>query len=297
MSGFFSFLAKVFLALFCTQIFLGYGLDWIHQNSFYFKPARLTNDLNWKGADILILGSSRALTSFDSNEISKRLEKKVVNLSIHDTGPDIHLLMLKYALECGNKPELVILQYDHNLANLKESSLHEMDYLFLPLISKSEVIRQYFKNKLGQWFVSFQYVFPIWKYAYWNTELVFTIPQMLYKPTMTYRSDALGDYDYPSESTDLPPCNAYDIAVSKIKMDAVFQTDLSQKINSLNAKLLIVTAPTFNFSYDVLGGENYINASTWFNCQSECFYDPIHLNRQGKEKFTGRFLDTFERNY
>jgi hypothetical protein len=276
--------------LFVCQWLLGTALDMLHQTSQYFKPARMVNDANWKQADWLIVGSSRALTGFNSAMIGEAMNKKVINIAIHDTGPQIHKLLIALAIENGYTPERIVVQYDQTEIPNTKGQLHDMDYLFLPFVSQSAAVGDYFKNSMGRGFLLAQRIFPIWKYAYFNTELVFPIPLLVLHRNTTYRSNAIGDYDYPSEGTSLAPCSLGVVDKTPLVNDVDFFDYLQGIAAEHRVAFTLVTAPTYNFDYVFEGDAAYINASSWLNCESKWFYDAIHLNALGKEVFTAQFL-------
>lgn len=293
MKPFLKLFAKYFAIFFIFQWILGSALDSFHQKQSFFKPSKILNSQEWKNAKVLILGSSRALTSFDSPMIENHTAKKTVNLSMHDTGPSIHQLLFELAIENAYLPELIILQYDQREPE-PSNLLYEMDYQFLTLLSNSAVVRDYFSSKMGKVFVFTQIIFPIWKYAYWNTELLFPIPIMLLNPDATFRSNSNGDYDYPEKGQQLEPCSKSSVEATQLYRNSqLFNylelTEIDQKIS-----FVLTTAPTYNFKYDFNFDGNYINASNWFNCDAPLFYDEIHLNSKGKKAFTINFIEAMQ---
>jgi hypothetical protein len=293
---FISLFSRYFSFFIVFQFIIGCSLDFFHQKHSFFKPSKIINNQNWREAKILIIGSSRALTSFDSRLIAEQTGKKTVNLAIHDTGPSIHKLLLELAIEQNYFPETIILQYDQREAEPMHG-LHEMDYQFLPLIFSSKAVNSYFKDKMGALFVVAQYVFPIWKYAYWNTELLFPIPLILQNPNLTLRSDSIGDYEYPESFGQLLPCEESDVKPTILYNNLPLFEFLTTQQYKHGFSCIMVTAPTYNFYYQFNFETTYINGSTWFNCEPKFFYDEIHLNAAGKRAFTNKFIETLSANF
>ena len=277
---FFGLISLLLLNLFAC--FLDYRL----RKSNIFKVNVLFNK---KLPENIILGSSRSLTGVNTELLSKLTNKKWYNLSVDDTKPETHLLLLKLLIDADKIPSNLMLQYDGENKKFDSTTFFDNDYRFLPYINGKALISGYFKNKPN--YILFKYL-PIFKYIYFNTELFFPSILLFIKPNYQHRFDVkTGDYGYPSDYVMRDTFKKIEKKVIILNNPIIHKFDSICKANSI--KLFLYTAPMYkvNTKTDIIRKE-YFDFSNLYSSSSK-FSDGIHLAHHTKNDFTTKLSKIF----
>jgi hypothetical protein len=251
------------------------------------KSSIFKANIIYKGipAEHITLGSSRSLTGVNTKMLKELTEKEWFNLSVDDTPIETHLLMLKLASFRNNPIRCMILQYDDSTNGRELHKINDRDYQFLPFAYEDNGILWNYLKTRGNGLGAALYIFPILKYAYYNTELFFPALNLLFNPDYSHRSDKFGDYFYPDNTKKNIECEEYgikNIDLTNNTLDKIISHCSDNRIS-----LIVFTAPykcqkiqtrnTKNFVFldysDAIKNINY-------------FIDDLHLNRLGRDTFT-----------
>ncbi len=133
--------AVIFVLIFAGIL---YGMDWLvnsglrklESSAFGVSNRIMTGRVN---ADIVISGSSRALTHYDSRIIQKITGRSVFNIGRNGSQTDMQLAFLKAYLKHNTKPKLVI----HNLDLFSLLISHEIydPAQYLPYLKEDSIYR------------------------------------------------------------------------------------------------------------------------------------------------------------
>ena len=268
----------------------GCFLDYRIRKSNIFKVNVLFNK---KLPQNIILGSSRSLTGVNTELLSKLTKKKWYNLSVDDTKPETHLLLLRLLVDEDKIPSNLMLQYDGENKNFDSTTFFDNDYRFLPYINSKSLISGYFKNKPN--YILFKYL-PIFKYIYFNTELFFPSVLLFIKPNYQHRFYLkTGDYSYPSDYVLRDTFKKMENKVIVLNNPFIHKFDSSCKANSI--KLFLYTAPMYKVQIKTdINREDYFNFSNLYISASK-FSDDIHIAHNAKNDFTLRLAKIFNSVY
>lgn len=264
------------------------------KNASFYKPSYLLN--NYKPndeIDYIILGSSRGLTTLNTNSIDKNLNTKGINLSMDDTDLKTHLLMFKHFVNNGYKTKHCILTLDKQNFKQTSKTLGNNDYRFIPF-SNSYYVKEHYKsyetNRLKLLYNSFWN--PILALSYFNLELLPPSIISLLKPKFRNRFDTTGNYTYP---------NSKKISIHK-KINTLNKTITNPLINELNniciehnIKLHIYIAPYYKKNINLYKSNYSIINHSNITKNHLYFYDNIHVNKNGREFVTEAFTKEFKK--
>lgn len=250
------------------------------------KKTKLNWVLNMKDQqlDYIILGSSRVLFHIDSDLINDSTGLVGYNLGEPDYGLNESLLLLELFYEQGNKAKDVFIQLDNNWNETTPNELGSAG--FMPFIHKKNIRNHYAQYGLKYKFYSF---LPFVRYMHYAHAIGFRglINALLNDQprSSTYGYDNLKGNIKPeeikTESFCPSPCNP--IADKMIQLT---------KVN--HGKIIFFTAPTLKYKqkdFEPLSTKvvNYTNFANSIS-DTSLFYDPIHLNDKGADKFTKDFM-------
>lgn len=257
--------------------------------SYFYKPNFIVNYLPTASHfDYVIAGSSRGLTTIDTEKVDQLLEKKGVNISMDDTGLPSQVLMIKHFFESGHQSDFCVLTLDLGHMESSEEKINDNDYRFVSYSDRPyvwEYFKKYEKGIIRP--LTLSRFLPVIAFSYYNLELFWSALFSAVKPTYMNRFDSKGNYFYPDLAADL-----------KVEQNTTVETELSNPIleeleyylKSKNSKLIIYIAP-------YLGTEVVLSPSTSFEVinhsaaleSPSLFYDLDHVNSIGREKATELF--------
>jgi len=287
------FLKKVFTVVILCFVFLnvlGLFLDFHLRQSNIFKINLL---FNTKSHENIVLGASKSLTGINSQLLSEITHKKWYNLSMDDTKSEMHILFLEVLNNLKKDPKNILLQYDRENSYYDTMTFFDNDYQLLPFLNTNIIISNYFKPKPN--YLIFKYL-PIFKYIYYNTELLFPSLMLYLKPEYTHRFDIKsGDYNYPNDYIMRDSLKVAEHKVIVLKNPIIFKFDSICKVNSI--KLFLYTAPMYkvNTKTDIIRKE-YFDFSNIYSSSSK-FSDGIHIAHHTKNDFTVKLAKIFDAAY
>ena len=280
----------VSLTLFVFLNLLGLILDYQLRGSNLFKVNVLFNK---KLPNNIILGSSRSLTGINTNLLSKLTNKQWYNLSMDDTKTETHLLFIKLLVSLNKTPQNILLQYDRQNLLVDTFTFFDNDYQLLPFINSNLLIDDYFHDK--QNYYVFKYV-PIYKYIYFNTELLFPGVLTFFRPKYCHRYiEESGDYNYPENYLLKDSSSQFE------NRQIVLENSMIQHSISLCNKnkigLYIYTAPIFHVKVTTdTVVNNYFDFSGMY-INANRFSDDFHIAHSTKNHFTSKLAKIFNAVY
>lgn len=275
-------LTKLTIIVYVLLNVIAYMSLWLLSTSEFYKPSYIANHFQENTQfDHVILGSSRGLTTINTNVIDEELNTKSVNLSIDDTGLPTHMLMLTHFFKQNLKTKKVILTLDKSFFSKNNNECSDNDYRFLPFVFNdyvSDYYHQYEQTTIKKLY--FSKYSPFLGVAYYNLELFFPSLISSFKPNKHNRFDANGNYQYPNSSF----VTTKKGAVGNKIIDNPMLLELQRICEKNNARLFIYIAPMFNSELTVSTSLNMelIN-HTGIIKSSAGFYDNIHVNKYGRE--------------
>jgi hypothetical protein len=152
-----AFLAGALLLAFAVQALIHTGLRRITTSDF-----GITNQVvdGRAGAEIIVSGSSRALTHYDAALIGQVTKRSVLNLGLNGTQTDVQVAYLKLHLRLNAKPALVI----HNLDPYAFLTSHEIydPAKYMPYLDQPEIFSAVLRVYPQAW--KWRYL-PLYGYA------------------------------------------------------------------------------------------------------------------------------------
>lgn len=287
---------KYILLLFVSVLLL---VNLIAASSFYmmkrgsfYKPSFLSNGVNERTFDYIILGASNGLTTLNTKIIDSVSGFKGLNLAIDDTGIPNHYLMLQHFLEEGKRVKYCILV--PSLAGMDKinNELGDNDYRFLMYLNRPYVSQYYKSLQKGEVpnIVFYSKWMPFIGLSYYNTELFFPSLLSAVNPNKRNRFDTTGNYTYPNQKGKL---QSRDKVLEEIKFNNPYLSKIEKLCYENDIKLIYYFSPNRikKLSFNV-ENKNLINHSNSFKYDSY-FYDDIHVNRFGNKKASLLFIDDF----
>jgi len=110
------FLIYSFILLLIFNIIAFLSLYFLNQSNFY-KPQYVKNNILNKQYDYVIIGASNGLTTLNTNKIDSLISTNGFNLCVDDTALSSQYLMLKHFYELNNKTDYCILSILGGLDN------------------------------------------------------------------------------------------------------------------------------------------------------------------------------------
>jgi len=256
----------------------------------FYKPSYLVNHFkNHTEFDYIILGSSRGLTTINTNLIDDKLKIKGVNLSIDDTGLPTHSLMLTHFFENGFKTKKVILTLDKAFFSEANVGVGDNDYRFLPFVTNDYVSTYYSKYENKQIKkLSYSKYFPFLGVSYYNLELFFPSLLTVFNSQRHNRFDNNGNYQYPNQILN----SSKGVSIDNVNINNPMLLELRELCLSNNSELIIYIAPIYNTQFNIgtsLDIEVVNHASLLKSADN--FYDIIHVNQKGREIATAALME------
>ena len=255
----------------------------------FYKPSYLVNHFEKTTKfDYVILGSSRGLTTINTNLIDDKLKTKGVNLSIDDTGLSTHSLMLTHFFENGFKAQKVILTLDSAFFSESNVAVGDNDYRFLPFVTNDYVSDYYSKYENSQIKkLSYSKYVPFFGVSYYNLELFFPSLLTVFNPQRHNRFDDNGNYQYPNQTLN----SIKSVSVDNVSINNPMLLDLKRLCSRNNTELIIYIAPMFNTKLNIntsldVKVVNHVNLIK----EGGSFYDVIHVNQRGREIATAALM-------
>ncbi|ARN77655.1 hypothetical protein BST97_06405 [Nonlabens spongiae] len=280
------------VALILISNLICFGLMFSLRNSSFYKPYFLTSNFQeGQVFDYVILGSSRGLTTLDSQQIDEELNTSGLNISMDDTDLKSHLLMLKHFAASGFRSKKVVLTLDQSNFIKIDSTLGNNDYRFAAYGYKDYVRTHYESYEEGTVKpLSRSGYLPMLSYSYYNLELIAPSLMAVAQPKKRNKFDGFGNYSYPTNRSikKQEKIETVSARFSNPILDAI------QKIcQEQNMELIIYIAPYAD--REIVIGDNesnfkVINHSGILLNQEELFYDVIHVNKIGRQKATEYFI-------
>jgi len=279
------FLLKIVKLLFIAFMLINvisYMSLYLLSKSEFYKPSYLVNNFKSNTEfDYIVLGSSRGLTTINTNLIDKKAGVKGVNLSIDDTGLPTHSLMLTHFFENGFKTKKVLLTLDKAFFLESNVGVSDNDYRFLPFVTNDYVSDYYskYENKRIKK-LSYSKYFPFLGVSYYNLELFFPSLMTVFNTQRHNRFDNNGNYQYPNQILN----SSKSLSVSNVIMNNPMLLELKKLCLNNNAELIIYIAPIFNTELNVNSSFDIkIINHVGLIKTADKFYDIIHVNQQGRE--------------
>lgn len=235
-------------------------------------------------SDVIILGGSNGLVSYESKRIAKAWNKRVINLSEDDTNIPIHLLQLRMLLRRGVSPQIVIL----NLGSLGATPSRNI-LRYAPYLGHDPDVNEIIKQT-GYRHYAFDRAFPVLRWARHNNSLLFPLAySLLVNHEYRHRFDVDGDYEYPVPKVP-PPNPKVGNNESKLDLNQPLLREFRDLCASSGIRLVIVSTPYLSTTISVTGDvADYHNFANIIDSPIY-FYDSNHLNVNGKRLFTDHFL-------
>jgi hypothetical protein len=260
------------------------------RNSDFYKPSFLVNSFNQdEKFDYIILGSSRGLTTLNSNQIDDSLKTYGINLSMDDTGVGSHYLMLEHFLKMGFKTDIVILNVDPWNTKIAHPIIKSNDHRFLPFIDMGYVQDYYSKLEKGLTVLSSANYFPLLSVAYYNLEIFFPSIYVLDNRQKRNHFDKKGNFSYPNTYKELQKGEKR--KTTKLRFINPYLEKIEHLCDINNITLIYYVAPMFKTK---LSNVNYPNKIIIDHSKSisapALFYDNKHVNKIGRKIITALFI-------
>ncbi|GAA0872713.1 hypothetical protein GCM10009117_18600 [Gangjinia marincola] len=293
------FLAKLLaygLLLFVLGNILAFGANYFLKKSTFYKPSFLVNAIDSnKKLDYIVLGSSRGLTTLDTNQIDDSLSTKGLNLSMDDTDLKTHLLMLQHFFKSGYTADYCVLTLDDQHFTLSSTSLGNNDYRFMPFGTQEYVHDHFSTYEIGIVRpLTWSNYLPLFGYSYYNLELFFPSINVALQPNKRNRFDDKGNYSYPNsikeKRSDTILVKSEKHRITNRMVNELISLAQQNKcipiiyIAPYQKKNLVITSLPDN-AY-LINHSNAIKTNGYF-------YDPIHVNKAGREITSSLFEDEF----
>jgi len=276
---------------------VGFSASYFLRKSTFYKSGFLVNGFNSdKKLDYFVVGSSRGLTTINTNLIDEKLKTKGINLSMDDTDLKTQFLMIQHFFKSNFKADYAVLVLDANHFLNTSLELGSNDYRFAPFVNRDYVKNHYKKYENTTLNILTNSSFnPFFVYSYYNLELLLPAALSAIKPQFRNKFDAFGNYSYPSSGHNKSITNFRSINnVTEITNPLI--KDINNYLNENNCELIIYIAPyeLEKFTFRNKLNYNIINHSSILENKKELFYDKIHVNNEGRKQSTLFFINNFK---
>ena len=131
-----SFFLVLCLVAFCLNIAINHGLRRLKTSKFGSLNRMVGGQVN---ADIIINGSSRALSHYDPRRISSLTGHSAYNIGLNSSQIDFELAMLQTYLKHNTRPKLVIQNLDlFSFETTKKGAIYDPGY-YVPYLHEDEI--------------------------------------------------------------------------------------------------------------------------------------------------------------
>lgn len=281
--------------LFIGSAFAGLASHFL-EKSFFYKPNFIANYLPKKSKyDYIIAGSSRGLTTIDTEKVDRALELKGLNISMDDTGLPSQVLMIKHFYESGHSANFCVITLDAGHIESSLEILNDNDYRFVAYSDRDYVWNYYRKHEKGIIRpLTLSRHLPIVAFSYYNLELFWTGIFSAIRPTYTNRFDLRGNYFYPDSAQNFEE-DLEQTTETKSLINPLIK-ELEEYLKIKDTKLIVYIAPYWGRKIDLIKNKSYytINHSAALESK-ELFYDRDHVTSPGREKATELFIQEFKK--
>ena len=264
-----------------------------------FYKQQWVNSFQNESFDLVILGSSRSLTTIDTGAIQEKSGLRVVNLSLDGSSPFDQLCLLKLFLENGNTFKQILLQVDHWVPDSEGPSVHTRRFFhpFRDRVSLQPVLSR--TNSDESWAQAAIGDLPMIGYAKWNA---YWSVDKLFNSVFNFQAPPFDHFGSYLVDRSLDPQKSRTTSVPK---NTKLNLNVIDEILSVCQKERIVvhmfTAPWLNRTSKGSWNEmrdqfksrcsRYHDFGDLYQNQDDLFYDGGHLNQRGAVLFTDELIN------
>lgn len=293
------------LLLFCIDLTLGYGISYFAKKQKHDNRVELILNNQIK-ADIIILGSSRALNNYNPQIISAITGKTCYNLGVSGSTVLFHETILDLLLSQQTKPKYIIYNIDDY------GLLYEVD----GIAYRTDILMPYVDNDIINKQVCKQLNKPLWAtnicqtYKH-NINFINALRFLIYgKEDADYKTtniDSLGANIIVQREIDTVPNFLQKRKLPIKPQNTAFinsYISIQQKCSANGIKLILCYPPLFAKSMKgfkqsiekVTTAELLVlDYSELFN-DATFFFNPDHLNQTGANKFSNKLADKIKQH-
>lgn len=289
------FLTKIAIYTFFILL-IGNGIAYLSLyvlgKSQLYKNQFVKNGVQEKHFDYVVLGSSTGLTTLDTKLIDKTLNTSGLNISMDDTSLSSHYLMLQYFLSLGKTTDQLILCVTPGDLQNPVNELNNNDYRFLTEVQDTLVYNYYDRlEKNGLKVLTYSRYLPLLGISYYNNELFYPSIYAFLKPTKRNRFDDKGNYTYPQIANNI---EKRDVVTSKTSFINPSFLKIRKLCKEKGIDLIVYQSPIHgtNVIFPSTKEFRIINHSNIL--PESLFYDPIHVNSEGRIFCTLAFCEAFK---
>lgn len=256
-------------------------------------------------SEVVVYGASRALAHFDARIMENALGTTVYNLGINGHNFWLQYLRHSMLLKHNTKPKVIVLEISTNTLE-KRKDLYDPDQ-FIPYMLNQPDVEASISSYEGFSYLDFQV--PLFRY-YGKVELLIRASIQFLSPSH-FKPDRVKGY----EGKDLAWSGGWErtklgIKKSKVVFDpesSLLFDSFLEECKELGIKVVFVSTPMFIHAQeytinrsDVMTyfkekskkyGIHYLDYSDDpISSKSEYFYNATHMNKEGAELFTKRFV-------
>lgn len=254
--------------------------------------------------DLLIYGSSRAWRHFDPEFIEAQTGLTAYNFGVDGHAFDIQYLRHELNLKYNKAPKVIIYSVDYNTLNAP-SGLYN-DEQFLPFFFADTLLNAYTKKYENFSFID--YKIPLLRYSGREKALTYFVKEVIGWPQTKMRSKGFGVHQG-AWNSDYKKAKAKKGSVAKeIHKENVKRFDAFLKEAYLkNISVILMYTPEHVLGqelianreeivkvFDSLANKNNIPFFDYskdsMNSNKVYFYNSLHLNAQGVEKFNNLYI-------
>ena len=270
-----------------------YSINQILRSSYFFKASYVHSYLNGKNLDYVIIGSSRGLTTLNSNQIDSNLGLNGFNASTDGGGIATNILMLKHLINNNVKFKYCIFVLDQIGIEDNIYQFSKNTYRFVPFCNESyiqETINKFENSKEKR---NFQWsrIYPGFTIFENNKTLLTAAIESFFNPQKRNRFDEKGNYTYPLGDTINQHLKFDTLQFSQF---GLVYSDLKQICEANNIILITYIAPIKSTYLKLPEIMNLINHSKHLK-NASFFADDLHVNSFGREVATDSFCRDFRR--
>jgi hypothetical protein len=271
-----------------------WGINALLKRSNLFKSTFVFNELKNKTLDYVIIGSSRGLTTLNSNLIDSLTGLSGFNASTDGGGIATNVLMLQHLIHNKVKFKYCIFTLDEIGIADNTYQFSKNTYRFVPFcqesyvqetMNKFEDCKEKFKFRASRFYPGFT-VFEN------NKTLLTGAVKALINPKSRNRYDEKGNYTYP---LGMPIDKNINFDTTEFSLYGKVYYDLLKICVDNNIKLVTYIAPIEGQFLKVPDIKNLINHSDLLN-NSKFFADELHVNPIGRQIATTAFANIFVKN-
>ncbi len=270
------------------------AFNWGFSQGIFYKQ-QWVNSIRDQSFDLVVLGSSRSLTTIDTAGLAERTGLSVVNLSLDGSGPADQLCLVKMFLEDNhNTAKRILLQVDH-WALTGPGNVDSSYRFFLPFRNRKSVSQSLAVAypESGRSY-RLRDAIPMVSYgrsnSYWSLDKLANSLHAFQKPTFGELGSHLIDRSYP---TDAPTqCVVPQVLAAQFRII----NEITEVCRTNGIEVLMFTAPWFD--RQDRGGwqaqlpelaalaDHFHDFGDLYRGRRELFYDLSHLNKAGAMIFT-----------